>query len=105
MPLHIKVLGPGCEACDWVEQQAIAALEVLAEENPDLEATIQHITDYAEITKYPILFTPGLVVNEKLVCAGRIPKVEEVVAWLQEALDGARDRKSDAEERRLDADL
>jgi len=88
-----------------VEQQAIAALEVLAEENPDLEATIQHITDYAEITKYPILFTPGLVVNEKLVCAGRIPKVEEVVAWLQEALDGARDRKSDAEERRLDADL
>ncbi len=87
MPLHIKVLGPGCEACDWVEQQAIAALEVLAEENPDLEATIQHITDSAEITQYPILFTPGLVVNEKLVCAGRIPKVEEVVAWLREALD------------------
>ena len=105
MPLHIKVLGPGCEACNWVEQQAIAALEVLAEENPDLEATIQHITDYAEITKYPILFTPGLVVNEKLVCAGRIPRVEEVVAWLRQALDGARDRKSDAEEHRLDADL
>ncbi len=90
MPLNIKVLGRGCEACNWVEQQAIAALEVLAEENPDLEATIQHITDSAEITRYPILFTPGLVVNEKLVCAGRIPKVEEVVAWLREALDGAR---------------
>ncbi|MGB9870041.1 MAG: thioredoxin family protein [Anaerolineae bacterium] len=91
MPLSIKVLGPGCAACDWVEQQAVAALEILAEENPDLEATIQHITDYAEITRYPILFTPGLVVNEKLVCAGRIPKVEEVVAWLREALDGAKE--------------
>ncbi|MGQ9466031.1 MAG: thioredoxin family protein [Anaerolineae bacterium] len=89
MPLHIKILGPGCEACDWVEQQAIAALEVMAEKNPDLEATIQHITDYAEITRYPILFTPGLVINEKLVCAGRIPKVEEVVTWMQQALDGA----------------
>ncbi|RME37441.1 MAG: thioredoxin family protein [Thermoflexia bacterium] len=88
MSLNIKVLGPGCEACDWVEQQAIAALEILAEENPDLEATIQHITDYAEITRYPILFTPGLVVNEKLVCAGRIPRIEEVVTWLREALNG-----------------
>jgi len=91
MKLHIKVLGPGCEACDWMEQQAIAALEALAEEIPDLEATIQHITDYAEITKYPILFTPGLVINEKLVCAGRIPKVEEVVAWLRQALDEIKD--------------
>ncbi|MCS7283023.1 MAG: thioredoxin family protein [Anaerolineae bacterium] len=89
MPLSIKVLGQGCEACNWVEQQAVAALEVLAEEMPDLEATIQHITDYAEITKYPILFTPGLVINEKLVCAGRIPTIEEVVAWLREALDRA----------------
>ncbi|MCX8068220.1 MAG: thioredoxin family protein, partial [Anaerolineae bacterium] len=65
------------------------AMEVLAEEMPDLEATIQHITDYAEITQYPILFTPGLVINEKLVCAWPIPTIEEVVAWLREALSGA----------------
>lgn len=88
MSLNIKVLGPGCQACDWMEQQAVAALELLAEEKPDLEATIQHVTEYTEITKYPILFTPGLVINEKLVCAGRIPKVEEVLTWLRQALNG-----------------
>lgn len=86
--LNIKVLGPGCEACDWVEQQAIAALEMLAEENPSLEATIRHVEDYREIMKYPVMFTPALVVNEKVVCAGRIPTVDEVVGWLREALDG-----------------
>ena len=32
--LNIKVLGAGCEACNWVEQQAVAALETLMERPP-----------------------------------------------------------------------
>jgi protein-disulfide isomerase len=85
--LNIKVLGAGCEACNRVEQQATAALEMLAEEDPSLEATIQHVQDYGEIMKYSVMFTPALVVNEKVVCAGRIPTVDEIVGWLREALD------------------
>jgi len=84
--LSIKVLGPGCVNCYRVEQQVVAALEALAEEDPSLEATIQHVTKYNEIMKYPILFTPGLVVNEKLVCAGRIPSEAEVRQWLISAM-------------------
>ena len=84
--LIVKVLGPGCRNCQLVEQQAIAGLEVLLSENPDLEVTLEHIEDMLEIEQYPLLFTPGLVVNEKLVCAGRIPSEQEVIGWLRAAL-------------------
>jgi len=87
--LNVKVLGPGCAKCYAVERAAAAGLEVLATENPDLEATLEHIDDILEIEQYPVLFTPALVVNEKVVCAGRIPKREEVIAWYRAALDHA----------------
>lgn len=85
--LNIKVLGPGCAKCYAVQRAAVAGLEVLAKENPDLEATLEHIEDILEIEQYPVLFTPALVVNEKVVCVGRIPKKEEVVRWYREALN------------------
>jgi len=79
--LNIKVLGPGCVNCYRVEQVAVDALEML-----DAEATIQHITEQAEMMNYPIMYTPGLVINEQLVCAGRIPSIKEVISWAEEAL-------------------
>lgn len=82
--LMIKVLGPGCDNCKKVEAVARRAVGNLA-----LEAELVKITDYNEIRAYPILATPGLVVNEKLVCAGRIPVEGEVVTWLVEALEAA----------------
>jgi hypothetical protein len=87
--LNVKVLGPGCAKCYAVERAAAAGLEVLAKDNPDLEATLVHIEDILEIEQYPILFTPALVVNEKVVCAGRIPKKDEVLGWYRAALDHA----------------
>jgi small redox-active disulfide protein 2 len=78
--LVIKVLGPGCDNCKKVDAVAHRAVA-----NFGMEAQFEKITDYAEITKYPILSTPGLVINERLVCAGRIPSLSEVTTWIADA--------------------
>jgi len=87
--LDIKVLGSGCANCYALERVAAAAMETLLNERPDLEATLEHIEDILEIERYPVLFTPALVVNEKVVCAGHVPKKEQVIGWYRAALDHA----------------
>lgn len=78
--LSIKVLGPGCPNCKKVEAIAKQAVEMMG-----IEAEFTKVTDYSKIMEYNILSTPGLVINEKVVCAGRIPTPAEVSTWLANA--------------------
>jgi len=80
MMVYVKVLGPGCRNCQKLEQVAKDAVAKLG-----VEASVEKVTDYADIMQYNILATPGLVVNEQLVAAGRVPSEVEVMAWLQKA--------------------
>ncbi len=77
--LAIKVLGSGCANCKKLEAVTKKVIDDLG-----LEAQIDHVTEYADIMKYPILSTPGLVVNEKVVSSGRIPTESEIAGWLKE---------------------
>ncbi len=78
--LNIKILGRGCTNCKRLE-----ALTLKVVENLQLEAEFEKVTEMGEIMKYPILSTPGLVINNKLVSSGRIPAEEEIAGWLQQA--------------------
>lgn len=75
--LNIKVLGPGCANCKRLE--AIVRKVVAAQGVP---AQIEKVTDYQDIMRWPILATPGLVINDRVMAAGRIPTEAELVRWL-----------------------
>jgi hypothetical protein len=49
-----------------------------------VQATITHVTNMREIMAYPIMSTPGLVINEQLRSSGRLPRKEEIIAWIKE---------------------
>jgi small redox-active disulfide protein 2 len=82
--LTIKVLGSGCANCKKVE-----AITRQAVSNMGVEAEVIKVTEYADMMEYNIMSTPGLVINEKLVSAGKIPSEAQVVSWLAEALETA----------------
>jgi hypothetical protein len=59
-------------------------VRALAEKH-NLQLEIEKVTDYAEIMKWPILSTPGLVINNRLVSAGKIPSDQQLLEWLNRA--------------------
>ncbi|MFH1484503.1 MAG: thioredoxin family protein [Chloroflexota bacterium] len=80
--MNIKVLGPGCARCQAVERLAKEVVKELA-----VDATIEEIKDMKKIMEYPILTTPGLVINEEVVCKGRVPNKAEVTQFIINALE------------------
>jgi len=77
--MEIRILGTGCPKCKRLEQLAREAVE-----EAGVEATILHVTKMDEIMAYPIMSTPGLVINEELKSSGRLPRKEEIVTWIKE---------------------
>ncbi len=69
----IKVLGPGCNNCKNLERVTREAVDGLG-----IDATIEKVEDFAVIMGYGVMATPALVVDEKVVVSGRVPKAVEV---------------------------
>ncbi len=79
--VSVKVLGSGCANCRKLES---LAREVVGELKAD--ASVEHVQDFQRIASYGVMTTPGLVVDEVVKSAGRIPSKAEVASWLTAAL-------------------
>ncbi len=74
----IKVLGTGCAKCKKLEQEAIKAVE-----ESGVEATIEKVTDLNQIMDYGVMMTPALVVDEKVVSAGRSLSAKQIIPFIK----------------------
>ncbi|MCX6568069.1 MAG: thioredoxin family protein [Candidatus Aminicenantes bacterium] len=79
--MEIKILGPGCPRCGEVEKRVKSALAELG-----VAADVEKVADIKTMMSYGILGTPGLVINGKVKCAGRIPGPEEIKVWIRDAV-------------------
>ncbi len=79
--LTIKILGSGCPNCKKLEQETRKVIQELA-----LEAQVEHVTDYGEITEYGVMSTPALVINEKVVSSGKVLSQAEITTLIGDLL-------------------
>ncbi len=78
--MEVKILGVGCPKCRRLEQ-----LTRMAAAEAGIEIQVVKVEDPADIMAYDIVMTPGLVIGGVLKSAGRIPRKEEIIAWLRDA--------------------
>lgn len=79
----IKILGPGCRNCQNLDR---AAREAVAELG--IDAIVEKVEDYPTIAAYGVMSTPGLVVDDRVLVAGRVPTTAEICDLLTAASAG-----------------
>lgn len=77
--MRIKILGSGCAKCNKLYDK----VKEIAQTN-NIDAEIIKETDIQEIMKYKVMMTPAVVINEKVMSYGVIPKDEQILQWLKE---------------------
>jgi small redox-active disulfide protein 2 len=77
--MNIKILGPGCAKCHQVGKIVKEAVD-----ETGVGAEIEHVTDFKKIAAYGVFGTPAVVIDGEVKSVGKIPKKEEIMAWLNE---------------------
>ncbi|MBZ4218691.1 MAG: thioredoxin family protein [Chlorobium sp.] len=73
----VKILGSGCASCNQLVEVVKA---VIAAEG--INASVEKVEDIQQIMAYNVISTPALVVDERVLCKGRVPSREEIKEML-----------------------
>lgn len=76
----VLILGSGCANCNALERSVREAMAELG-----LEEEVGHVTDFGQIAAYGVMSTPALVVDGKVLSAGRVLNREQARGLLRTA--------------------
>ncbi|MCE5242242.1 MAG: thioredoxin family protein [Syntrophobacteraceae bacterium] len=79
--MKIQVLGSGCESCNRLYENVLAALKAVS---PPMDVQVEHVRDIDQFLKLGVFVTPALVIDGKAVSPGKVLSVEEIALKLQE---------------------
>lgn len=79
--MKIEVFGPGCAKCAEAERNARAAAQ-----DAGGNVEVAKISDLKEMMKRGIMSTPAIAIDGKIMCLGRAPGKEEILAWIKEIM-------------------
>lgn len=71
--MKVKVYGTGCPKCKKLYEEVKKVVE-----------DVEYITEIDKIIEAGIMSTPALVVNDQVVCVGRIPSEEEIKEYIED---------------------
>lgn len=74
---RVQVMGTGCKKCHALYEAAVEALG---------ESEVEYVTDMARVAEAGIMTLPALVVDGKVVSAGKVLAPSEVSTLVEEAL-------------------
>lgn len=83
LKLDIEILGTGCMSCNKLVEIAKDAVRSagLAE-----VSRVIKVEDFQRMMELGVMTTPGLVINDRLISAGKVYKREELEKLLLEAV-------------------
>ncbi len=76
--MEIKVLGTGCAGCKALHETVKQVVN-----DKGIDATVTKIEDIMEIMNYNVMSMPALVIDEKVVSAGKKLSAAEVQSLIE----------------------
>lgn len=78
--MEIKVLGTGCPNCKKTKAVVAEAIQEL-----HVDAQVIEVQDIPSIMAYGVMSTPAIVIDEKVVSAGKVPARSQVMEMIRKA--------------------
>ena len=75
--MEIKILGPGCAKCNKTEKLVREVIE-----ETGIDASVEKVSDMMQIASYGVFGTPSVIIDNKVKCTGKVPKKNDIKAWL-----------------------
>lgn len=79
--MDIKIIGEGCPDCSRLYGNTVSALAELG-----IEAEVTKVGDLIEIVKLGVMSAPSLMVDGKLLVAGKVSSQKEIVKLLKKQI-------------------